>query len=180
VIIGADLDPFPSLMQFHEAYDPSSEPMGYAGTLGSRILSLALLNNATARAAVVSSLTTIAYAVGITGQLVAGGAVAAADAAATSLHPAWRSAGVHVSFGAAWQPNASQAEREAVFQGVSALTDLLRSDAPGSAAYFSESDYLEPNWQDAFWGPNYARLQQVKAAVDPAGLLSCHHCVELP
>ena len=72
-IIGADLEPYASLMQFHEAYDPSSEPMGYAGTLGSRVLPLALLNNATSRAALVRSLTTIAYAVVMTGQLVAGG-----------------------------------------------------------------------------------------------------------
>ena len=178
-IIGADLEPYPSLMQFHEAYDASSEPMGYAGTLGSRVLPLALLNNATSRAALVRSLTTIAYTVGMTGQLVAGGAVAAADPRLTSLNPAWRSAGVHVSFGAAWPLNATQAEREAVFGGVSALTELLRGDAPGSAAYFSESDFLEPSWEEAFWGPNYQRLQQVKRAVDPAGLLSCHHCVEL-
>lgn len=43
-----------------------------------------------------------------------------------------------------------------------------------------QADYLEPNWQEALWGANYPRLQQVKARYDPGGLFRCHHCVELP
>ena len=51
---------------------------------------------------------------------------------------------------------------------------------PDSGAYWSESDFLEPDWQDAFWGTKYSRLQAVKKAVDPLGVFQCHHCVELP
>jgi len=181
-LIGADLESYPSLMQFHESYDRSSESTGWAGTLGSRLIPFAVLRNVTARAAVARALTTIAYATGgMTGQLVGGGAVAAGDASATSLHPAWRTAGAHFSFGISWPPTTPAGQVADIFAAVTALTDLLRAAADeggAGAAYFSESDYNEARWQEVFWGPNYARLQAVKAAVDPEGLLSCHHCVD--
>ena len=184
-IISAQVLPFPSLMQFHEYFDSSSEPTGTSQTLASRLIPLAALANDSARADIALALTTIVYTTGsMTGMLVTGGAVAAGDPAATSLNPAWRSSGAHIAFGAAWALNTSVADQAAIFQGVSDLNGLLRETcdvwAGGPAAYWSESDYLEENWQAAFWGANYPRLQAVKKAVDPNGLFSCHHCVELP
>ena len=46
---------------------------------------------------------------------------------------------------------------------------------PGS--YVSESDFFEREWQRSFWGPNYARLAEVKRKVDPDGLFIVHHGV---
>ena len=178
-IIGAVVQPFASLMAFHESYDSGSEATGYAGTIGSRLLPAASLRNATTRAQLADALTTITYTMGMTGQLVAGGAVRANDPTSreTSITPAWRAAGTHISFGAAWPLNASAATRDAVFASVSALTGLLRDATPGSGAYWSESDYAEPDWEDAFWGTNVPRLQSIKAAVDPNGTFTCHHCL---
>jgi len=177
-IIGADFVPFPSLMAFHEYYDAHSEATGFAMTLGSRIIPLEVLKNDTARAQIAETLTEIAYITGgLTGMLVAGGAVATADEAATSLHPIWRKAGVHIAFGGSWSLNATLAEQQEIFQGVSALTGALRDLTPGSGAYWSESDFLEPEWEDAFWGPNFPRLQSIKRSVDPKGIFTCHHCV---
>jgi FAD/FMN-containing dehydrogenase len=184
-LIGSVVRPFASLMQFHQYWDDSSEPTGMSQTLASRLVPLDVMRNDSARAELALALTEIVYTVGsMTGMFVTGGAVATADAAATSIHPGWRSAGFHVAFGAAWALNTSTAEQQAIFDGVSELNGLLRAvcDAPprGPAAYWSEADFLEPNWQAAFWGDNYPRLQAVKAAVDPQALFSCHHCVELP
>ena len=185
-LIGAEVVPFPSLMAFHESFDNSSEATGNTVTLASRLIPLAPLANDTARAEIALALTQIVYTVGsMTGMLVAGGAVAGGDAAATSINPAWRTSFAHIAFGASWPLNASLAEQQAIFTGVSALNGYLRDTcdpyAGGPAAYFSESDFLEAQWQQAFWGSsNYARLQRVKKAVDPTGLFSCHHCVELP
>jgi FAD/FMN-containing dehydrogenase len=178
-VIGNVVQSFVSLMAFHEAYDSGSEATGNAGTIGSRLLLAAALRNATTRAQLADALTTITFTMGITGQLVAGGAVRANDPASreTSITPAWRAAGTHVSFGASGPLNTSAATRDAVFASVSSLTGLLRNATPGSGAYWSESDFDEPDWMDAFWGANVPRLQGIKAAVDPRGIITCHHCL---
>ena len=187
-LIGADIRPFASLMQFHEYYDDSSEATGQAQTLASRLIPLDVMVNDTKRADLALALTQIVYDVGgMTGMLVAGGAVSdPAARAATSLNPAWATSGAHIAFGAAWQLNTSVADQAAIFQGISDLNGLLRETCDpwaaegGPAAYWSEADFLEQDWQAAFWGSNYPRLQAIKKAVDPMGLFSCHHCVELP
>ena len=143
-LIGAQFLPFPSLVAVHEYWDPTSEPTGNAITLGSRLIPADLLHNDSTRSAIAVALTEITYTVGgMTGMLVAGGAVAAADpgSAATSINPAWRTAGAHIAFGAGWALNTSLAEIEAIFQGVSQLTDLLRATCDqerGPASYWSE------------------------------------------
>ena len=180
-ILGSQVLPFPSLMQFHEYWDNSSEATGGVVALGSRLLPAAAFLDDAARLRLAVNLTQIAYAVGgFTGMFVCGGQVAAGGVRDASFTPAWRAAGFHVAFGAGWAVNATREEQDEVLGGVSALAGWLRDDTPGSGAYWSEADFLEPAWQDAFWGPNYPRLQAVKKAVDPAGVFACHHCVELP
>jgi hypothetical protein len=49
--------------------------------------------------------------------------------------------------------------------------------APAAGSYVSESDFFEPDWARAFWGPNYARLLRVKERYDPDGLFIVHHGV---
>ena len=53
----------------------------------------------------------------------------------------------------------------------------LKSLAPGGGSYFAESDFFEPLWQDAYWGPHYPRLLAVKQKFDPNGLFFVHHGV---
>ena len=53
----------------------------------------------------------------------------------------------------------------------------LRRVVPGAGAYVSESDFFQADWQDAFWGANYARLLAVKRRYDPGGLFFVHHGV---
>lgn len=57
-----------------------------------------------------------------------------------------------------------------------AMDELLRV-APGAGSYVAESDFFEPAWQQALWGPNYPRLAAVKRTYDPAGLFVVHHGV---
>lgn len=53
----------------------------------------------------------------------------------------------------------------------------VRRVAPGGGAYVSESDYFQPDWQQAFWGTHYPRLLRIKQAYDPEGLFFAHHGV---
>ena len=68
----------------------------------------------------------------------------------------------------------SAAERAAA---IGRAMDALLTIAPNAGSYVSESDYFEPNWQQAFWGANYPRLAAVKTAYDPDGLFFVHHGV---
>ncbi|KAF7559013.1 hypothetical protein G7046_g5140 [Stylonectria norvegica] len=56
-------------------------------------------------------------------------------------------------------------------------TEALRRLAPDSGAYLNEAYVKEPDFQRAFWGSNYARLREIKHAVDPGDVFWCHVCV---
>lgn len=53
----------------------------------------------------------------------------------------------------------------------------LRTLVPNGGAYVSESDFFQENFQQAYWGGNYARLAVVKKKYDPTGLFFVHNGV---
>jgi hypothetical protein len=53
----------------------------------------------------------------------------------------------------------------------------LRALAPDGRAYVSESNFFQENWQQAYWGSNYARLASVKKTYDRAGFFFVHNGV---
>ena len=53
----------------------------------------------------------------------------------------------------------------------------LRKIVPNAGSYVSESNFFNPNWQQAYWGENYSRLRALKAKFDPDGLFFVHHGV---
>ncbi|TAN07021.1 MAG: FAD-binding oxidoreductase [Rhodanobacteraceae bacterium] len=57
------------------------------------------------------------------------------------------------------------------------MMDVLYQLVPDAGSYVSESDYSLKDWQRAYWGTNYTRLQQVKQRYDPDGLFTVHHGV---
>ena len=50
----------------------------------------------------------------------------------------------------------------------------------GKGVYYNEADYHLENWQEEFWGDNYARLQRVKREWDRNNFFTCHMCVQVP
>ncbi|KAL8878621.1 MAG: hypothetical protein Q9198_003606, partial [Flavoplaca austrocitrina] len=44
---------------------------------------------------------------------------------------------------------------------------LLKALAPDSGVYVNEGDWNDPDWQQAFYGPNYAQLKSIKKKYDP-------------
>jgi FAD/FMN-containing dehydrogenase len=67
----------------------------------------------------------------------------------------------------------ARSEAEAVGKSM----DEIRKLTPRVDSYVWETDFFQPNWQDAFWGENYARLRAVKDKYDPDGLFFLHHGV---
>ncbi|KAL5464146.1 hypothetical protein EMCRGX_G033115 [Ephydatia muelleri] len=174
--------PAASMNDWHNIID-TGDPTGTPLTVGSRLVPLSACTDSAQRAIAVTAITALAAQVTVEGNLVAGGAVAAFDRASThtSVTPAWRDAVWHVTFGGTCNLTCSIDETLAVFYEVADLSGMIRAAFPDSGAYWSESDYNEPDWQQSFWGStNYIRLQHIKQQYDPQGIFECHHCVTLP
>jgi FAD/FMN-containing dehydrogenase len=62
-------------------------------------------------------------------------------------------------------------------RAIDAAAMELRRIVPGAGSYVSESNYFNPDWQEAYWGGNYRRLRAVKTKYDPLGLFFVHHGV---
>ena len=73
------------------------------------------------------------------------------------------------------EPDKAAAHRQS--EAVTAAMDEIRKLLPRVGSYVWETDYFQANWQDAFWGENYARLRAVKTKYDPGGLFFLHHGV---
>jgi hypothetical protein len=88
-----------------------------------------------------------------------------------AVNPAWRNTCLHAIQGIFWAEDASV---ETIAAQSKKLTfdwmQRWRDASPGAGAYMSEADILEPNFQQAFYGSNYARLYQLKQRYDPYGV----------
>jgi FAD/FMN-containing dehydrogenase len=73
------------------------------------------------------------------------------------------------------EPDAGAARHEA--ETVDKSMDEIRKLLPRVGSYVWETDFFQPNWQDAFWGDNYTRLRAVKDKYDPSGVFFLHHGV---
>ena len=73
------------------------------------------------------------------------------------------------------EPDEAAARKQAA--DVEASMDELRKLLPRVSSYVWETDFFQPDWQDAFWGENYTRLRAVKDKYDPGGLFFLHHGV---
>ena len=70
-----------------------------------------------------------------------------------------------------WSANASPAITEARRQALARYRDTLRVTI-GTGAYVGYIDPDLPDWQTAYYGANYTRLQQVKAKYDPDNIFT--------
>jgi FAD/FMN-containing dehydrogenase len=117
--------------------------------------------------------------------LAGGNAEAIAATRDTAMNPAVTDAFTLVITGAFGQPaypgvpghEPDEAAARSQAAPVEASMDEMRKLLPRPASYVWETDYFEPNWQESFWGENYARLRGVKDKYDPDGLFFLHHGV---
>lgn len=90
-----------------------------------------------------------------------------------AVNPAWRETVAHTLLSAFWSTDlwanaTAQAEMKEISDNVTYVWgDRWKQVSGGAGAYCSESDYIEPDWQETFWGANYERLYEIKQAYDP-------------
>ena len=96
----------------------------------------------------------------------------------TSTNPGWYDAVWNLASGLSIPSNGSYAMRlEAAVNGSKILQLAQDLAGPGSASYLLESSPFTNDWKEAWWGPNYPRLVEIKKKYDPDMLLKCWKCV---
>jgi FAD/FMN-containing dehydrogenase len=102
-----------------------------------------------------------------------GGAVAAADPAATAF--VHRDALFDMQYQAYWHDPADAAA------DLAWIGDLRTAMAPHtSGGYVNYIDSDQPDWQAAYYGPNLPRLMQIKAKYDPDDVFNGPQSIPLP
>ena len=85
-----------------------------------------------------------------------------------SVNPAWRETVMHSIQSTSWPVDASVAEilaaRDSFTNGD---MQRWRDVTPGAGSYLGESDRMEPDFQQSFYGEFYDRLLKLKQKVDP-------------
>jgi FAD/FMN-containing dehydrogenase len=89
----------------------------------------------------------------------------------SAVNPAWRVSVLHAMllYKDTTSVQTAQQARDAEAD-INRYVDVWRELTPGSGAYINEADPAEPNWQQSFFGDNYARLLDIKRARDPWGV----------
>uniref|UniRef100_L2GIA3 FAD binding domain protein n=1 Tax=Colletotrichum fructicola (strain Nara gc5) TaxID=1213859 RepID=L2GIA3_COLFN len=93
----------------------------------------------------------------------------ARDSSATpnAVNPAWRTALFSAVVGTAYD----RADFSTLVSGQTTVTDtivpILAELTPGGGAYLNEADRNQADWQDVFYGGNYAKLKAIKKIYDP-------------
>ncbi|KAL7816041.1 hypothetical protein V8C44DRAFT_307463 [Trichoderma aethiopicum] len=93
-----------------------------------------------------------------------------------AVNPAWRNAYLHTLTSQSFRPFNKTAEKDAIAT-LDSEFQPLRDLTPKSGAYINEAFPFEKNWQETFWGSNYARLLRIKRAIDPTDVFWCSPCV---
>lgn len=94
-------------------------------------------------------------------------AVAGNAPGANSIHPAWRTALLHVIAYSPWDwaaPKPTMAGREDVLTNV--IEPQLTALTPGSGTYLNEANFNQKDAQRQFFGPNLDRLRRIKKKYD--------------
>lgn len=82
--------------------------------------------------------------------------------------PAWRDTLLDVVIDTEWDFTAPLSAMVALQRRMTEVyIPTLAALTPGGGCYLNEADFLEPNWQETFYGSNYNRLREIKRKFDP-------------
>ncbi|KAF7554930.1 hypothetical protein G7Z17_g2550 [Cylindrodendrum hubeiense] len=95
----------------------------------------------------------------------------------SSAHPAWRNSLWHVIHVGEWLEPLDDKVLQYTANGFLKTVHPLKELSPGGGAYLNEAHYLEPDWQQVYFGSFYDRLLAVKKQYDPTHIFDCWKCV---
>ncbi|KAF8888640.1 hypothetical protein BD779DRAFT_1800238 [Infundibulicybe gibba] len=156
----------------NDALIAADDPVGVNMVVGSRLVPATAYKNSPTTFGDVYTQFLDSRTAAVFGFLVAGGKVAENANIPNAIHPGWRTAKVHLSLVNTWDDSASIAQvqgNETLFRDTQ-LPLLEKLSGTNAGAYSNEADVLEKNFQDTFFGPNYARLSAIKSKYDPLDL----------
>lgn len=101
-----------------------------------------------------------------------------ADMIDNAVNPAWRKVLMFALMFVTWNTTdsheyATNLSRNLTFEWNPRWVKLT----PGAGTYMSESDYIEPNWQQSFHGTKYAQLYTIKQKWDPDAVFYAQNAV---
>lgn len=187
VALGVNITPtYQEFDNFYDAWDAGFplEPWGVnSGRQSSRLFPKANWDNHTIREDSFAAVKAVAQEGGwVFGFHIAPGNALALDGVYpdVAVLPAWRQTVGHIINADSWDPSdwtttVGLANIEAVSNRVTDWTSSWAALTPGSGAYHSEGDYMQPDWQTTFWGSNYDRLYTIKQTYDPYDLFYVHN-----
>ncbi|KAI3320206.1 FAD binding domain-containing protein [Xylariaceae sp. AK1471] len=96
----------------------------------------------------------------------------------SAVNPAWRETVLHAIDAVTWTQD-MYTELIEIWSNVLTLDwgPRWKAASPNSGAYLSESDYIEPDFQQSFWGDKYERLYKLKKQLDPWDLFYAQNAV---
>ncbi|KAF7377492.1 FAD-binding domain-containing protein [Mycena sanguinolenta] len=158
----------------NDALFQDDDSVGFNAVSGSRLIPAATYRDSPSAVGEVFKKLLESGETEILGLMVAGGSnqflcgkVAENAHISSAVHPAWRTAKMHLLSGGTWDDSASLAEIDQIrhlFQKVH-LPIIEEIAGPNAGAYSNEADVLEPNFQTTFFGPNYGKLSAIKEQV---------------
>ncbi|KAH6606122.1 hypothetical protein Trco_005275 [Trichoderma cornu-damae] len=91
---------------------------------------------------------------------------------ANAVLPQWRSSIVEVSLTLPYSFQAPFQDMIATQDTITTVVQpVIEAATPGGGAYMNEADFQQPDFQETFYGANYAQLLKIKQKYDPTGLL---------
>ena len=151
-------------------------------SLAGRLIPRAVVQNSTSNAELIDALKLSVYpgADFVTGgvALSAAHSVAGNQLSSNAVLPAWRDTILQVLAFAPWDFSAAITANHATENYLLDVTvPALTALAPDGGAYLNEAHFQQSNWQQSFYGANYAQLKSVKKKYDPTDLFYANTAV---
>lgn len=157
---------FPTFQDSFKTLVPETDV--YEINLGGRIIPRSLVASNDAAASLTSAIKTIVSNGGVLSGVSMD--VSRPPTSPNSAHPAWRDSLFLAFITTMYDRRNMTANLIQQRTVTNVLVPALDKLTTSGAAYLNEADFNEPNWQQVFYGENYAKLSAIKKKYDPNDL----------